>query len=456
MKSKKLINISGSSGVGKTTIAKMIGFILSNLDNSVLHLCGDDLHKWERNDKNWDRFTHLNPDANNIEFGNIQLRYLLNGVPIIRDIYDHDTGKFINGVRVESADVVINEGLHALYENSICELADLNIFVSTDQKLTKEWKLSRDTESRGYTEEEVLSVMEMRKKDDKKYIQPQVDNSDIVVQFFKKPYDSVGMKIFSKLEDTELVKNLENFYYLHKRFIMSCRSLSFEYDLIQGAGGNLSYKFDDKIVITSSGKTMSDVSILNGYSVCSLTGVPIDKNQKRPSMEINLHTQIDRPIVLHTHPIYLNTILCSENSEEIMSLILDDYDYIPYTSPGEDLASKFSSDKKIVLLENHGLVCSGDTFVEVIEESLKINKLCKDWLVQNTKTFTNYSSKFETNDNKNFLFPDAVILEEENSSINNYMLHIQKEVGLNPRYLNSTEIMKLKNMEAEKYRRSLV
>ena len=66
------------------------------------------------------------------------------------------------------------------------------------------------------------------------------------------------------------------------------------------------------------------------------------------------------------------------------------------------------------------------------------------------------SSKFETNDNKNFLFPDAVILEEENSSINNYMLHIQKEVGLNPRYLNSTEIMKLKNMEAEKYRRSLV
>jgi len=36
------------------------------------------------------------------------------------------------------------------------------------------------------------------------------------------------------------------------------------------------------------------------------------------------------------------------------------------------------------------------------------------------------------------------------------MLHIQKEVGLNPRYLNSTEIMKLKNMEAEKYRRSLL
>ena len=452
----KLINISGSSGVGKTTIAKMVGFILSDSNNNILHLCGDDLHKWERDDKNWNKFTHLNPTANNINEGNIKLKYLMNGVTIKRDIYNHDNGKFIKDVKIKPADIIINEGLHSLYDSHICRLADLNIFVNTDKELTKEWKISRDVSSRGYTEEQVISIMKMREKDDKEYIQPQINNSDAVINFNKKEYDSVSMQIESSLKNNELLEKLNDFYYLHKRFIISCRSLSFEYDLIQGAGGNLSYKFDNKVVITSSGCIMSDISILNGYSVCNSDGKIIDSNQNRPSMEIKLHTQINRPIVLHTHPIYLNTILCSENSEEIMSLILDDYDYIPYTSPGEDLASKFSSDKKIVLLENHGLVCSGDTFVEVIEESLKVNKLCKDWLVKNTKTFTNYSSDFKTSDNKNFLFPDAVILEEENSSINNYMLHIQKEVGLNPRYLNSTEIMKLKNMEAEKYRRSLL
>jgi uridine kinase len=450
-----LINISGSSGVGKTTIAKMIVLILSNIDKKVLHLSGDDLHKWERDDENWNKFTHLNPEANNLNLGKKQLFRLLNNSYIIRNIYDHKTGKFIKDIKINPVDVIVNEGLHALYDTDVCNIADLNIFVNTDVELTKEWKMSRDIESRGYTEEQVLSIMKMRDKDDKKYIQPQIENADIIVNFSKKPYDSVDMKIFSNIKESELIIKLQKFYDLHKDFIMLCRSLSFEYDLIQGAGGNISYKFDDKIIITSSGHTMSDVSMLNGYSVCSLDGMPIDKNQKRPSMEIKLHTQIDSPVVLHTHPIYLNTILCSQNSKEIMDSILDDYDYIPYTSPGNDLALNFSSNKKIVLLENHGLVCSGDTFEEVIEESLSINKLCKAWLIRNTKTFTNYSTIFKDSKNENFLFPDAVILEEENSSINNYMLHIQKEVGLNPRYLSVDEITKLRNMEEEKYRMNI-
>ena len=88
--------------------------------------------------------------------------------------------------------------------------------------------------------------------------------------------------------------------------------------------------------------------------------------------------------------------------------------------------------------------------------SLKINKLCKEWLIQNSKTFTTYSAKFKNVGTEHFLFPDAVVLTEENSSINDYMLHIQREVGLNPRCLSQEEIVKLKNMEEEKYRRSLV
>ena len=75
-----LINISGSSGVGKTTITKIIILILSELDKKVLHLSGDDLHKWERDNENWKKFTHLNPDANNIKVGNTHLKYLLNGI----------------------------------------------------------------------------------------------------------------------------------------------------------------------------------------------------------------------------------------------------------------------------------------------------------------------------------------------------------------------------------------
>ncbi len=453
----KLINISGSSGVGKTTVAKMMVLLLSNLNKKVLHLSGDDLHKWERNDDNWKKFTHLNPEANNLDIGNIQLINLIRGNRIKRDMYSHETGKFIRDVDIKPADVIVNEGLHTLYNRDMCNESDLNIFVSTDSELTTEWKMSRDVASRGYTEEQVLSIMQMREKDDKKYIQPQIENADVVITFSKKPYDSVDMKVHSKIDEPDLIKNLKDFYELHKEFLISCRGLSFEYDLIQGAGGNMSYKFDDKIVITSSGYTMSDVSMLNGYSVCDLNCVPINDNQKKPSMEIKLHTKIKNPIVLHTHPIYLNTILCSKNSKEIMKNILENYDYVSYVSPGKDLAESFTeTDKEIILLENHGLICSGNNFKKVLDNSLKINKLCKDWLVRNTKTFTNYSTKFKTNNYDSFLFPDAVILTEENSSINDYMLHIQKEVGLTPRYLSKDEVIKLKNMEEEKYRRSIV
>ena len=79
----------------------------------------------------------------------------------------------------------------------------------------------------------------------------QIENADIIVNFSKKPYDSVNMKIFSNIDDSELIINLQKFYDLHKDFLISCRGLSFEYDLVQGAGGNVSYKFNDKIIITT-------------------------------------------------------------------------------------------------------------------------------------------------------------------------------------------------------------
>ena len=41
-----LINIGGSSGVGKTTLSTFLSFIFTD----ALHLSGDDLHKWERHD----------------------------------------------------------------------------------------------------------------------------------------------------------------------------------------------------------------------------------------------------------------------------------------------------------------------------------------------------------------------------------------------------------------------
>ena len=62
-----IIGITGPSGVGKTTLSKLITYLYNIKDTLILS--GDDLHKWERNDPNWNTYTHFNPDANNLNIG---------------------------------------------------------------------------------------------------------------------------------------------------------------------------------------------------------------------------------------------------------------------------------------------------------------------------------------------------------------------------------------------------
>ena len=56
------IAITGDSGSGKTTISNAIS---NTYTNSILLEC-DRYHKWERDNINWNNYTHLNPDANYI------------------------------------------------------------------------------------------------------------------------------------------------------------------------------------------------------------------------------------------------------------------------------------------------------------------------------------------------------------------------------------------------------
>ena len=233
-----------------------------------------------------------------------------------------------------------------------------------------------------------------------------------------------------------------------------CRKVSLEYDLVQHGGGNISYKIDDKIVITSSGVDMGEVSLFDGFSLCSRKGKLLTKN--KPSMELEMHLQIPHNVVLHTHPIYLNTILCAENSHEIVSEILHEYDYehIPYHTPGKDLAKYVKSEKNIILLDNHGLVCSGSSFLEIFNQSVTINNLCKQWLIDHSLNFKVFSHDYEKQVDA-YLFPDAAIIPKT-EVINNYIIDIQAKVGLTSKFLPAEEITKLKNMEEEKYRMKLL
>ena len=57
------VGIGGDSGAGKSRLLLSLKHILGN---KLLAIEGDAEHKWERNDLNWEKFTHLDPKANYI------------------------------------------------------------------------------------------------------------------------------------------------------------------------------------------------------------------------------------------------------------------------------------------------------------------------------------------------------------------------------------------------------
>ena len=208
----RLICISGSSGVGKTTFSKLVETVLGS-DNVVM-LSGDDLHKWERADPMWEKYTHLDPYSNNLDMGYSHILCLKKGESISRSRYNHNTGKFDFPVEILPKSHIIYEGLHSSYSDDVLNISDLSIFIHTDEQLKREWKIQRDTATRGYTTEQVINTINRRKKDEIKYIMPQQNKVDIIVQFCKNIDKSISLEyknVTGKGEDIMMqVKHLYN------------------------------------------------------------------------------------------------------------------------------------------------------------------------------------------------------------------------------------------------------
>lgn len=175
------IGIGGDSGVGKTTLLNNLQCILGD---KLLQLEGDGEHKWERGDYNWQKYTHLNPKANNIHKQAEFIYELKINNSIKRSLYDHDSGKFTKALDVEPKEFIAISGLHPFYLPKLRKLIDLKIYIDTSEKLRRHWKIIRDTQKRGYSLDKILEQIETRVSDAEKYIYPQKDFSDLIVSYF--------------------------------------------------------------------------------------------------------------------------------------------------------------------------------------------------------------------------------------------------------------------------------
>jgi len=445
-----LINIAGPSGVGKTTMANMI-MSVNEFDSSVI-ISGDDSHKWPRGHINWEKYTHLNPKANNLEKEYTQLLELKNNKQIFRSHYNHTNGMFDQETLINPKKNIIYEGLHALYNEEVRNISDLKIYIDTDEELKIAWKIKRDLNKRGYSEEQILETIKRRMEDEKEYILPQKLYADVVVKFTFDESEGVNFEyncINKKF--INLFEKIKNFYELKKQFIKVCKLLSEEQDLIQNKGGNVSVKYDNSMLITSSGFQLSNVSVFEGLCVIEKNNINnIIFNYGRPSMESRIHSHLDKATI-HTHPKQLLTILCSKESKKIIKKLYKNYnfDYISYASPGYSLYNQIkNSHSKIIFCENHGLFVSSNDLYESYLITKQINEIATKFIINNT-------NKIDHHVTDKPLFPDSVILTELNKKLNNDIFNNILNCNLNPKFLNKKQIKDVLNMEEEKYRSSI-
>lgn len=172
------IAITGDSGSGKTTISN----IIKNIFNESFILECDRYHKWERTDEKWNEFTHLNPKSNYITKMKNDVFDLIIGNNIYQVDYDHKTGRFTDKQLIESKENIIICGLHSLYLEE--NILNLKIYIDTDENLRIPWKINRDIKKRGYSIEKIMEQINKRKEDFNKYILPQKNIADIIINFY--------------------------------------------------------------------------------------------------------------------------------------------------------------------------------------------------------------------------------------------------------------------------------
>jgi uridine kinase len=148
-------------------------------------ICGDDYHKYERGDESWNKITHLNPTANYLDLWARDYALAYNRQYFEQREYDHDSGKFSQLKPRLRRDLLISQGLHALFPQ-LTGNSDLKIYMSMDDELRIKLKLERDQKSRGQSYETIADSIKRRKDDYLLYIAPQKEMSEIHFHLLEK------------------------------------------------------------------------------------------------------------------------------------------------------------------------------------------------------------------------------------------------------------------------------
>lgn len=228
-------------------------------------------------------------------------------------------------------------------------------------------------------------------------------------------------------------------------FIYLCRMLGGLSELVQYGGGNISVKYNNQLLIKSSGYALADVSKDIGYSILDLEKIKnIDflsndepdlkkylMNNLNPSIETYFHIFLKKYVV-HLHPTLINLELCKANIN---------IKAINYIKPGYDLAReiyKHYNKDNIIYLKNHGVIFTADTLEELKKIMIETyNSFRKNNLFLDLKNYIDLYDTICENNEILYKLPYELQTYSEIKSIEPYTPDIIVYLGTNINQENS-------------------
>lgn len=177
---------------------------------------------------------------------------------------------------------------------------------------------------------------------------------------------------------------------IHQDYITLNRLIGGWTDWVQGPGGNISLKAGNQLIIKQSGACLGDTTATQGWVVCNWMQVEEARKSGQesirhtvltgsgnPSIETFLHCLPSR-IIVHLHPAFLLGDLCSPSPPLNKSESDSDVIWIPYARPGIPLANElykqYSPESSIYMLQNHGILITGETIQEIVELMIRVSR----------------------------------------------------------------------------------
>lgn len=176
------IGIAGGTGAGKTTVAREVtarvedSAVVIPLDNYYRDLSHLDFE--ERRDVNYDH-----PDAFEWERLRQDLGALLEGQTIEMPQYDFTEHARLEETKtVTPADVIVLEGILALYDDEISSMFDLKVYVETDADVRilrriKRDVIERDRDLEGVIDQYLSTVKPMHEQ----FVEPTKKEADLII-----------------------------------------------------------------------------------------------------------------------------------------------------------------------------------------------------------------------------------------------------------------------------------